>query len=280
MTGVQTCALPIWNLKINVKEGSEEIKIKQPITVLGELLLYVLDSLKSIEVPTISIKESNNKNLIGAPKLKSNTLTLLSDESYSQINLEQLNIEARTKSEIISSNISKSITIGNEAEVTFSNNFDVTCPIEISYGIKNNSKFTTFINFDGNSANFNPSLITLKNVETNEKDFNIIKSTKEQFSLEKCKSISSLVKTDKKAQLFIYCRESTDGNVMLEATSEFRQQNIDGESSLQVGAIVGIVITCVVIVIAVILIIVLSVRQDKQKSDKSNQEEEVDVSIL
>ena len=65
---------------------------------------------------------------------------------------------------------------------------------------------------------------------------------------------------------------------MLEATSEFRQQNIDGESSLQVGAIVGIVITCVVI--AVILIIVLSVRQDKQKSDKSNQEEEVDVSIL
>ena len=269
------------NLKINVKEGSEEIKIKQPITVLGELLLYVLDSLKSIEVPTISIKESNNKNLIGAPKLKSNTLTLLSDESYSQINLEQLNIEARTKSEIISSNISKSITIGNEAEVTFSNNFAVTCPIEISYGIKNNSNFTTFINFGGNSDNFNPTYIILKNIETNEKDFNIIKSSQDKFSLEKCESISSIVKTDKNAQMFIYCT-SADNYVTLEASSKFRSFDIEEDSSLKAGAIVGITVACLVIAVAVVLVIFITFRKKKQESlDNSNQEEdEPDVSVL
>ena len=90
-----------------------------------------------------------------------------------------------------------------------------------------------------------------------------------------------IVKTDKNAQMFIYCT-SADNYVTLEASSKFRSFDIEEDSSLKAGAIVGITVACLVIAVAVVLVIFITFRKKKQESlDNSNQEEdEPDVSIL
>ena len=251
------------NIELFVPIKYNQITIQKPCYIYGEMLLKVLNDHQTISLSNISVKRKENilKNSISTIKNQYYQSTLLSEEDYTMINIKDLEVESKTKTEIISSNISNFIRIGNEAEIIFSGDTIISCPIEISYGIEYFSIFDSFITFNTNLDNFKPTKIILNNIKSNEVEhFNIIKSTTEYFSYDKCHQLLSII-INNEPNLTFQCINKYENNI-LEA-SITKNENIS-EKSDSSGFKLIICISCCCIIIIIVLVILITILHKRR----------------
>ena len=267
--GFKTNQLPIevkgyGELDLATPSSYKEMTIKKDIIVDGgNLLIKVPKTINTINIPGIKIKNSTKNSITISATKDSSLNTLLSGTDYAQLALGGLTIEPSAKTNLYSTKISGLIKIGNEAELGLYNNIIVSGTIEISYGFKASSSFSTFITLNENATNFNPRKIILKKVETNEKDFNIIQSPEEYFSIDQCRKILPIIADSNPNIIFNCMFKSRD--VVLEA-SLFESSDIKNEKSLHGSEVVGIVLSCIIVAITLIVVLTVFIIVRRRKS--------------
>lgn len=266
-----------------------EMIVKKPITIHGDLSIIVPNSYYSINVPNISVKYRENifKDSISVVNKGSIRRSLLSDIfSTVYISIQNLELESNTKTEISNFNINNLLKIGNEAEVIFSGNATISCPIIIQYGARTNPSFETFITFETMLDMFYPTYIMLQSIGPNTMEhFNIIKSSENEFSMLKCKHLLSLVSYDS-PNMTIKCLNN-NGIVTLEAfklSSNEPEKSGSGIGLIIIGIVVGFIILAVITVIVIVIIISIIKKRrniECESQEKYNYEiDEIDLDAI